>query len=480
MVPGVSSPACSVRSPSPWAPAWRRAPAAVAEAPDDTLESLRATSAQLATASEDVSTSDNMTHLANLPIPAAFDNAIGSDLAFQDDLAFIGSYAGFWVADISDPANPSVVAQVLCPGGQGDITVEGDLLFLSVDAARSDDTCASTSSSAANPDAWEGMRIFDISDVSDPQYVAAVRTDCGSHTHTLVPSKNKKNIYVYVSSYGPRSNYPNCQPPHDKISIIDVPVADPAAAAIVATPNLFAEDEGGNPGGNGSSTTAGCHDITAYPNINKAAGACMGDGIILDITHPTKPKVIERVRDTENFAFWHSATFNQKADKVVFTDELGGGGAATCVEAVPDTKGANAIYSMNSRGQLDHQSYYKIPRTQTDTENCVAHNGSLVPVKGKDLMVQAWYQGGVSVWDFTDSQAPEEFAHFERGPIDEDELVLGGSWSAYYYNGHIYSSDITRGLDVIAIDDERTDPAAKVRMDTLNPQTQPRYVGNGN
>lgn len=453
---------------------------AVAEAPDDTLESLQASESQLATASDDVTTSDNVTHLANLPIPASFDNAIGSDLAFQDDLAFIGSYNGFWVADISDPANPTVVTEVLCPGGQGDITVEGDLLFLSVDSPRTDDSCSSAGSNAANPDAWEGMRVFDISDVSNPEYVAAVRTDCGSHTHTLVPSKNKKNIYVYVSSYGPQDRFPNCQQPHDKLSIIDVPVADPGAAAIAATPDIFADDEGGNPGGNGSSRTSGCHDLTAYPSINKAAGACMGDGVILDITRPLAPKVIERVTDTENFAFWHSATFNQQAKKVVFTDELGGGGGATCLDSIPDTKGANAIYSMNGRGHLDFESYYKIPRTQSTTENCVAHNGSLVPVKGKDIMVQAWYQGGISVWDFTDSSAPEEFGFFDRAPISDDRLVLGGSWSAYYYNGHIFSSDITRGLDVLRIDDERTDPAADVRMGTLNPQTQPRYVGNGN
>ncbi|MGD8201682.1 LVIVD repeat-containing protein [Ornithinimicrobium sp. W1679] len=424
--------------------------------------------------------SENVTHLANVPIPEVFQGSIGSDLAFQDDLAFIGSYGGFWVADISEPSAPQVITEVLCPGGQGDISVEGDLLFLSVDSPRSDDSCTSTGSSAADATSWEGVRVFDISDVTSPEYVAAVRTDCGSHTHTLVPSKNKKNVYVYVSSYGPRDTFPNCGQPHDSISIIDVPVADPSAAAVVAVPDLFADDGGGNPGENGSSRTSGCHDITAFPDRNIAAGACMGDGIMLDITHPTEPKVIERVRDTENFAFWHSATFNTKLDKVVFTDELGGGVGATCLDTIADTKGANAIYSLDARGNLAHQSYFKMPRTQTPQENCVAHNGSLIPVKGKDMMVQAWYQGGVSVWDFTDSSSPEEFGWFERGPIDPDDLVLGGAWSAYYYNGHIYASDITEGLDVLAIHDERTDPAAKVRMDTLNVQSQPRYVGRGN
>lgn len=440
----------------------------------DSTEASAEDVAAAALAPGEISQSDNITHLANLPKPAVFQGATGSDMAFQDDLAFVGNYNGFWVVDIADPANPEVVTEVYCPGGQGDVSVEGDLLFLAVDSPRSDDTCASTSGSAADADAWEGVRVFDISDVTDPQYVAGVRTDCGSHTQTIVPSKNKKNIYIYVSSYGPRSTFPNCQPPHDSISIIDVPVADPASAAVVAMPNLFEADGGGH------DRTAGCHDITAYPNRNIAAGACMGDGIILDINDPVNPKVIERVRDTENFAFWHSATFNQDATKVVFTDELGGGGAATCLETVDDTKGANAIYDLDRRGNLSFQSYYKMPRTQSTTENCVAHNGSLIPVKGSDIMVQAWYQGGLSVYDFTDSTSPEEFAHFERGPISDERLVLGGAWSTYYYNGHIYSSDITQGLDVLRIDDPRTDPAATVRMDTLNPQTQPQYVGNGN
>ncbi|USQ80944.1 LVIVD repeat-containing protein [Ornithinimicrobium faecis] len=419
---------------------------------------------------DEVATSDNVEHTAHVPPQGAFADSFGTDMAFQGDLAFVGNYNGFIVYDISDPESPQTVSQVLCPGGQADVTVHGDLLFLSVDSSRSDDSCQSESLSATNKEAWEGMRVFDVSDPANPQYVAAVETNCGSHTHTLVPAKNGKNVYLYVSSYGPRDAYPDCQPPHDLISIIDVPVDNPEAAAVVATPNLFAED------GGGYTNTSGCHDITAFPQRNIAAGACMGDGIILDIAKPLEPKVVERVRDTENFAFWHSATFNQQAKKVVFTDELGGGGAATCNEAIGPNRGANAIYDLRGRS-LDFQSYYKIDRHQFDTENCVAHNGSLIPVNGKDLMVQAWYQGGVSVWDFTDSSNPQEIGFFERGPISDSELILGGSWSAYYYNGHIYSSDITKGFDVLTISDPLTDPAADVQMDELNVQTQPMYRG---
>ncbi|GFM95702.1 hypothetical protein Sfulv_05130 [Streptomyces fulvorobeus] len=214
------------------------------------------------------------------------------------------------------------------------------------------------------------------------------------------------------------------------------------------------------------------------PSKDLAAGACMGDGLLFSIENPEKPKIIHRVQDNVNFAFWHSATFNQDADKVVFTDELGGGGAATCNEAIGPKRGADGIYDIVGRGdhrKLVFRSYFKIDRHQADAEVCVAHNGSIIPVKGRDLMVQAWYQGGISVWDFTNSAAPKEIAFFERGPVTLDRVTTAGPWSAYYYNGHIYSNDIAKGFDVLRIDDRRTDPAKKVRMSELNVQTQPDY-----
>ncbi len=420
--------------------------------------------------------SDNIEHLANVPAEGAFADAFGTDIAFQSDMAFVGNYNGFTTYDISTPEEPEIVSQVLCPGSQNDISVYGDLLFLSTDSSRSDDSCSSEFQSATIKESWEGMKIFDISDVNNPEYIKSVETNCGSHTHTLAPAPNGKNVYIYVSSYSPNEAYPDCQPPHDSISVIDVPVDNPTEAAVANVPNLFAEDDGGNPGGNGSRQTTGCHDITVFSQKRIAAGACMGDGIIMDIKDPLNPVVIERVRDTENFAFWHSATFNQKANKVVFTDELGGGAAATCNADIGPTRGANGIYDLNRQGELTFASYYKIPRHQADSENCVAHNGSLIPVKGKDLMVQSWYQGGTSVWDFTDSSNPEEIAYFERGPLEP--AALGGTWSSYYYNGHVYSSDITKGLDVLKINDERVEEAERVPMDQLNVQTQPKYNGN--
>ncbi|MFI8962468.1 LVIVD repeat-containing protein [Streptomyces sp. NPDC053493] len=424
--------------------------------------------------------SPNIEHLVNIPKDAL--KGTNSDLAFQGRYAFAGNYDGFRIFDISDPKSPKTVTQVLCPGSQNDVSVSGNLLFLSTDSSRSDNSCASVPQPASVKESWEGIKVFDISDVANPKYVAAVETNCGSHTHTLVPQR--KDVYVYVSSYSPNAAFPDCQPPHDGISVIKVPRKAPEQARVVGFPVLFpgeGPDGGGNPGAPtnpGVSKTTGCHDLTVLPGEDLAAGACMGDGILFDIKDPEHPKVIDRVQDNVNFAFWHSATFNQKADKVVFTDELGGGGAATCNEAVGPNRGADGIYDIVGKGdrrKLVFRSYFKIPRHQADTENCVAHNGSLIPVKGKDIMVQAWYQGGVSVWDFTDSRRPKEIAFFERGPISSTTLVGGGSWSAYYYNGHIYSNDLVKGFDVLKLSDKRTDKAERIRMDELNVQTQPDY-----
>ncbi|NSC25244.1 hypothetical protein FM076_30470 [Streptomyces albus subsp. chlorinus] len=419
--------------------------------------------------------SDNIKHLASLPKGAL--RGTNSDLAFQGRYAFAGNYDGFTVYDVSEPASPKVVSQVLCPGSQNDVSVSGNLLFLSTDSSRSDDSCASTTAPATRKDSWEGMKVFDISDKRNPQYVAAVETSCGSHTHTLVPER--KNVYIYVSSYAPDASFPDCRPPHDGISIVKVPRAQPRKAEVIDFPVLF--PDGGFPGDPDKPRaveTTGCHDITSYPRLKLAAGACMGDGILMDIRNPEKPRVIDRVEDTENFAFWHSATFSRNGKKVVFTDELGGGGAPTCNAETGDQKGADGIYDIKGSGErraLVFRSYFKIPRHQAETENCVAHNGSLIPVKGRDIMVQAWYQGGVSVWDFTDSDRPREIGYFERGPLSTTSLLTGGSWSAYYYNGHIYSNDMAKGFDVLRIDDRRTDGAKKVRMRELNVQTQPDY-----
>ena len=423
-------------------------------------------------APDEIGLSSNFTHLSNTPHSGPL-IATGSDMAFKDGKAFVGNYNGFIIYDVANAAAPKVISQVSCPGSQNDISVHGNLMFLSTDTSRSDDSCTSVAQSATVKESWEGIKIFDISDPAHPTYIKSVETDCGSHTHTMLPSKNGKNVYLYVSSYRPDATFPDCQPPHDAITIIDVPLADPTSAHITNIPNLF--PDGGDPGvPGGRSSTSGCHDITVFPQKNIAAGACMGDGIIMDISDPVHPRVIDRVTDDVNFAFWHSATFNQDATKVVFTDELGGGGAATCNEATGPTHGANGIYDLSETRHLTFKSYFKIPRHQFDSENCVAHNGSLIPVKGRDLMVQSWYMGGVSYWDFTDSSNPKELGYFERGPTRPGNDGRG-TWSAYYYNGYVFSSDIGKGFDSLAITDPLIASAANVKMGTLNVQSQPNY-----
>jgi hypothetical protein len=447
-------------------------------APDAGAAELSTVDIGSALAVDEISSSPNIHQVANIPKQAPFTTAesFATDIAFQGNFAFEGNYDGFVIYDIKDPRHPSVVSQVLCPGSQNDVSIYGNLLFLSTDSSRSDDSCRSVSQPASIKSSWEGIKIFDVRDKQNPRYIKSVETSCGSHTHTLIPAPDLESVYLYVSSYFPAANLPDCQPPHDLISIVKVPLSAPTEATVVARPNLF--PDGGNPAGNPSRETSGCHDITAYPAKNLAAGACMGDGVLMDISNPEAPRVINRVRDTANFAFWHSATFNQAGTKVVFTDELGGGGAATCNTTVGPNRGADAIYDITGSGDqltMVFRSYFKIPRANASTENCVAHNGSIVPVRSGDIMVQAWYQGGLSVWDFTNSAHPVEIGYWERGPLSDTQLVLGGSWSAYYYNGHIYSSDIQKGLDVLELQDPRTSTASVPRIPRLNVQSQPVY-----
>ncbi|MFL6142001.1 MAG: LVIVD repeat-containing protein [Labedaea sp.] len=447
------------------------------------LAGIPSAGAQAFPGEDEVVSSPNMTMVAHLPPtdPLAGDASVGTDMAFQGDFAFVGNYLGVTIYNIKNPKKPKIVSQVLCPGSQNDVSVSGNLLFLSTDSRRSDNSCNSVPQNNGALPYWEGMKIFDISDKRAPRYVQSIDTDCGSHTHTLVPDSvaNSGTVYLYVSSYSPNAALPRCQPPHDYISIIKVPVDNPAAARVIAKPVLF--PDGGNPGDgqpfpNGTSTTSGCHDLTVYPEKNLMAGACMGDGVLFDITNREAPRTLSRVEDDANFAFWHSATFNNEGTKVIFTDELGGGGAATCNPQIGPLKGADGVYDVVGQGdarQLEFRSYFKISRTQADNENCVAHNGSLIPVRGKDIMVQAWYQGGMQVWDFTDSAHPQEIGFLERGPLADGEV--GGEWSVYWYNGFIFGSDIVKGFDVVELNDSRTNPARGVKFSELNVQTQRHF-----
>src|SRR5262249_54592409 len=446
-----------------------------------------------------------------------------SDLAFQGNHLFQGNFYGVSIYDISNPANTKLLTSMVCPGGQGDVSVYRNLLFMSVEMANGRLDCGTQGfppeppptpeevqdkkrrPPAAHKERFRSVRIFDISDIKNPKQVAAVQTCRGSHTHTLViDPKDKDNVYIYVSGTsfvrqpeelaGCSGEKPDKDPNTAlfRIDVIKVPVAAPQNAKVVSSPRVFIDPRTGainglnsggthgKPGSEKPKDTDQCHDITVYSAIGLAAGACSGNGILLDIKDPVNPKRVDAVNDP-NYSYWHSASFSNDGTKVVFTDEWGGGLGARCRPNDPNKWGADAIFSLKD-SKLTFQSYYKLPAAQGDSENCVAHNGSLIPVPGRDIEVQAWYQGGISIVDFTDAAHPAEIAYFDRGPIDPKVLVLGGDWSAYWYNGYIYGSEIARGLDVFELtptkflSQNEIDAAKSVRVAELNVQNQQKLV----
>ena len=396
-----------------------------------------------------------------------------TDMAFRDDILVAGSYHGFNIYRINEKGLPRLISSVICPGGQGDVSIVGELLIYSVEQTRGRVDCGLQGViSDASPDRFRGIRIFDISDLNKPKQVGAVQSCRGSHTHSVVsgPDQDGK-IIVYNSGTGgirEEEELEGCiediagddRTALFRIDVIEIPVDNPSQSRIINSPAVFSDPETGTLAGlwrggdhgedtQETSITDQCHDITVFPSANVAAGACSGNGILFDISNPFEPTRIDSVSDT-GFAYWHSATFNNEGTKILFTDEWGGGGRARCRAWDPLNWGADAIYDVVDQ-KLEFRSHYKMPAPQLETENCVAHNGSIIPVPGRDIFVQAWYQGGISIIDFTDSSSPIEIAYFDRGPIKEKELITGGYWSVYYYEGSIYGTEITRGLDTFKL-----------------------------
>ncbi|WP_428150691.1 LVIVD repeat-containing protein [Brevundimonas sp.] len=423
-----------------------------------------------------------------------------SDMAMSNGRLFVGNFNGFNAYDVSGDA-PRLVMSVVCPGGQGDVSVHGNLLFMSVEENRGRVDCSGGGNAEeVSAERFRGVRIFDISDLNAPRQIAAVQTCRGSHTHTQVPDPSDRNVlYIYgegtadVRKTGELDICTDGQPDANpetalfSIDVIKVPLDHPENAALVNRPRIFADATTGRVAGlwrggrSGIATqdtaqTNQCHDITVYPEIGLAGGACSGNGILLDITDPVNPRRTSDIFDPD-MAYWHSATFNNAGDKVVFTDEWGGGIGARCQATDPATWGANMIATIADR-TLTGRSFHKLPTAQGATENCVAHNGNIIPVPGRDLMVQSWYQGGVSIMDFTDPAHAVEIAYFDRGPISAERLYVGGSWSAYWFNGRIYSSEIARGLDVLKLLPSDQLSAAEIAAaeaimaGEINPQTQ--------
>ena len=447
-----------------------------------------------------------------------------SDLAFTGNMVYQGNYSGWQAWDISNPSRPVLRSSYVCPGSQSDVSVYRNLLFVSHEATSGRIDCGLQGvQDTVSRDRARGIRVYDISNPSQPREVALVQTCRGSHTHTLVEDPNdRQNIYVYVSgSAGVRSpnELPGCsagrldENPNTaefRLEVIRVPLANPSAAAIVTSPRVFndlaapptpvavdsaqmaaraaaaaaaaAEGRGGR-GGAGARIRTGpsqCHDITVYPAIGLAGGACGGYGLLLDIRDVTDPRRIGAVADS-NMSFWHSATFNNDGTSILFSDEWGGGSAPRCLASHSSAWGADALFTLRNN-QMEFKSYFKLPAPQTATENCVAHNGSLIPVPGRDIMVQSWYQGGINVFDWTDPANPYEIAYFDRGPMSADSLVNAGHWSAYWHNGLIIGSEIARGLDIwelqpsAFLSQNEIDAAKTVRFEHFNPQMQPKFT----
>ena len=508
----------------------------------------------------------NLRLVSATPPTEPFVGQTNSDLAFTGPYAIQGNYDGIQIWDISNPANPESVVTHVCPASQSDVSVYEHLLFVSGEGVGGRLDCGEEGvEEAVSHDRLRGIRIFDISDISAPEYVANVQTCRGSHTHTVLEHPgDDENVYVYVSGSAPvrpAEELPGCSdaPPEEdpntalfRIEVIRVPLADPASAAIVSSPRIFedltappthglapddlAEVEEARargafivemmgqqmvmpdfaveqilgqmlaqrgqegpptaadsamlremlpamiaaqmPGGEDAGPTQ-CHDITVYPAIGLAGGACEGYGMLIDISDPENPVRLSEVADS-NFSYWHSATFNNDGTAVMFTDEWGGGGAPKCRASDPVEWGANAIFTVED-GEMVFQSYYKLPAPQTPEENCVAHNGSLIPIPGRDIMIQGWYQGGISLIDWTDPANPVEIAFFDRGPVDGETMRMGGSWSVYWYNGVIVNSEIARGLDILELvpsdvmTQNEIDAANAVRLTHLNSQGQPIF-----
>lgn len=427
--------------------------------------------------------------------PLSFAN---TDMAFQGDLMVAGNYHGWNAYRLDDEGLPQLVSSVVCPGGQGDVTIVGNILLMSVEARNGRVDCGLEGvSEDVSAERFRGLRIFDISDIRNPRQVGQVQTCRGSHTHSVVRADAERLIVYNSGTSGVRDgeelagcvgNVPgDARTALFSIDVIEVPLADPSRSRIVSRPRVFADETGniaglwmGGDHGEGTQNTSQtnqCHDITVFPTLNLAAGACSGNGILLDITDPFNPVRLDAVNDP-GFAYWHSATFNNDGTMVLFTDEWGGGGRPRCQASDPVQWGADAFYEIVDR-RLVRRGTFKLPAPQSEYENCVAHNGSIIPVPGRNIFVQAWYQGGLSVIDFTDPNAPFEIAYFDRGPVHGEQLAMGGYWSAYWYNGRIYATEIARGIDVFELQPSEFLTAEEIAAaeaanmgDTFNPQTQ--------
>ncbi|HWC32144.1 MAG TPA: hypothetical protein VG709_03365 [Actinomycetota bacterium] len=409
----------------------------------------------------------NMTLVANRPYQSSETSTTsnGTDLAFQGDLLVAGNLSpgGFRLFDISTPSNPTLISQFVCNGSQSDVSIWGDLVFVSVDGPRSSPACdapAASLTETTTGSAWEGIRIVDISDPAKPRQIDTVRTDCGSHTHTLVPDKNQKTsrVYLYVLSYPLTPVMPNCNvATHRKISVVEVPLQKPGAARVVSTPDV--------------SPAIGCHDVTVFPREDMAGAACITESQTWDISNRARPRVVSHIVNPA-INIHHSTTFSWDGTTLAIGDELGGAAVAPgCpTDAGHLPLGAIWFYRVNPETAVASPApvgFFEIENQELSTL-CTAHNFNTVPMTNdRDILTTAWYDGGTAVVEFTNPAAPVQLGRYTPktapGPATP--------WSSYWFNRYIYANNYTspRGLDVFRIED----PFVALTQKTwrLNPQT---------
>ena len=418
--------------------------------------------------------SDNIDLLANL---ARSSPVTQTDLAFAGNMLYAGNVQGFRVIDITHPSVPGLVADFRCNGSQSDVSVYRNLLFQSVDTPQSDGSCASTPTTAAAPGMFEGVRIFDVSTPAAPVHLASVRTDCGSHTHTLVPDPDHGRVLIYVSSYplGTSSQGPDCKRAEDGgghgfVSIVTVPLAEPTAATVSKYVLDPATEPATYPTQGTTFTFRACHDISVFVDLRRAAAACMSEAQLWDISDPAAPKLLWRYDnpaiDPAKIDLFHSSTFSWDGRVVAFGDESGGGGAPRCADP-SDDQGRIWFVDTHTGRQL---ASYKVPRSEAGA--CTMHNFNFVPVaSGRRVLVSSAYTGGTTVIDVDALLGGATTAAAEIGYY---KPFGANTWSSYWYNGFVYANDILRGLDVFRVDDDAT--ADALELPWLNPQTQERLL----
>jgi hypothetical protein len=382
---------------------------------------------------------------ASLLNPAIGNPDIHTDIAFWGKLAIQGNWDGFNIRNIAAPGNPKQVGRAFCDGGQGDVVVYKNIVVRTWDAPASGTTMCG---GQPVPAGFEGVHVFDISDLKAPKLVGSVDLECGTHTATGIPDKKNGRLLVYSS---------NSNAPCPWFDVIEVPLKDPAAAKWLRS----------------EPSDHTCHDIGVILGKTMKAACAGGEGVrVFSLGGKNggsleDPELLFHIDESASgVTIGHSATWTWDGKVIVFGHEPGGGVAPECEATDDPLKRTYFFYDGKTGAKLGQ---WTMTRTQSATENCTLHNLNTVPLRsGKYVLVHGSYQSGTSVVEFTDPANPKELAWSDPPPIVPTDL--GGAWSSYWYNNFIYETNITEGLNIFRFSGKQT--AGAMRLAYLNPQTQ--------